>query len=309
MTTPSFAVLGASGLVLSRFLELYPKTVVSAPDISELDITDQDAILHWTKKLPQTSVVVLGAAYTDVDGAEKEKEDKSGVVYKVNVLGPQNVSLACKQHGLFLIHISTDFVFSGTQDYKGPYREDQEPVLDEENLGWYGQTKFMGEQEVQGSGAIAAILRISYPFRSNYELKIDFARNILFLYDQGKLYPMFSDQYLTPTFVDEAVGVIKKIGEQKLQGVFHCASSNITTPYDFATLLLRRARGATNIVKRSSVLDFRKQFPERSLRPQYGGLDSRKTSEELGIHFMRWEESVDELVKQMATSEGPVGAS
>ncbi len=309
MTTPLFAVLGGSGLVLSRFIELYPKTVVSAPDISELDITDYEQVLGWSKQLPSGACVVLGAAYTDVDGAEKEKGDKSGVVYKVNVLGPQNISLACKQQGLFLIHISTSFVFTGTNDNKGSYKEDHKLVLDEQNMGWYGHTKLIGEQGVADSGVSSAILRISYPFRARYELKTDFARNMLSLYDQRKLYPMFNDQYLTPTFIDETLGVIKKIGEQKLQGIFHCASSNITTPYDFATLLLKKARGVTDVAKPSSILDFRKQFPERAPRPQYGGLDSRYTQEKLGIHFMRWEESIDELVKHLTISKGPVGAS
>lgn len=309
MITPPFAVLGGSGLVLSRFVELYPKSIVSSPDISELDITDYEQVLGWSKNLSTGACVVLGAAYTDVDSAEKEKRDKTGEVYKVNVLGPRNVSLACKQQGLFLIHISTDFVFSGTQGNRGPYPEDCKPVLDEENLGWYGQTKLMGEQEVLGSEAKAAILRISYPFRAHYPEKTDFARNTLSLYDQGKLYPMFNDQYLTPTFIDEAVGVIKKIGEQKLQSVFHCAANNVTTPYGFATLLLKRARGVGGVVKPSSILDFRKQFPERAPRPQYGGLDSRYTQEKLGTRFMRWEESIDELVKQMATVKGPVGVS
>ncbi|MDO8503315.1 MAG: sugar nucleotide-binding protein [bacterium] len=309
MTTSSFAVLGGSGLVLSRFIELYPKTIVSVPSISELDITDYGQVLKWSKQLPDGACVVLGAAYTDVDSAEKEKGNKDGLVYKVNVLGPKNVGLACKESDLFLIHISTDFVFTGTDDNKGPYREDHKLVLDEQNIGWYGQTKLMGEQEVLDSGIEAAILRISYPFRSNYELKTDFARNMLSLYDQRKLHPMFSDQYLTPTSIDEAVGIIKRIGEQKLQGIFHCASSNTATPYDFATLLVKKARGVTDVVKPSSILDFRKQFPERAPRPQYGGLDSRKTQEKLGIRFMRWEESMDELVKQMVTSKGPVGAS
>lgn len=309
MTTPSFAVLGGSGLVLSRFVELCKETVVSAPHISELDITDYKQVLAWSKQLPTGACVVLGAAYTDVDSAEKEKGNKLGIVYKVNVLGPRNVSLACKQQGLFLMHISTDFVFAGLEDNEGPYKEDHELVLDEQNVGWYGCTKLMGEQEVLDSGVSSAILRISYPFRASYELKADFARNVLSLYDQRKLYPMFNDQYLTPTFIDEAAEVIKKLGEQKLQGIFHCASSDITTPYDFATLLLKRARGATGVVKPSSILDFRKQFPGRAPRPQYGGLDSRYTQEKLGINFMKWEESIDTLVKQMAISKGPVGAS
>lgn len=307
--TPSFAVLGGSGLVLSRFVELCKKTVVSTPNISELDITDHEQVLRWSKKLPTGACVVFGAAYTDVDGAEKEKGDKSGIVYKVNVLGPQNVGLACKKRGLFLIHISTDFIFPGTDENKGPYKEDQELVLDEQNIGWYGHTKLMGEQEVLDSEADTAILRISYPFRTRHQAKTDFARNILSVYDQGKLYPMFNDQYLTPTFIDEAAEIIKKIGEQKPQGVFHCAATNVTTPYDFATLLLKKTRGVVNVVKPSSILDFRKQFPERAPRPQYGGLDSEYTQEKLGTHFMKWEESIDELVKQMATSKGLVGVS
>lgn len=298
----NFLLIGGKGLVLSRFVQLNPSSVLPVLDFPEIDIVDYESVARYIEDNQDTEdlVVILGAAYTDVDSAENEKErgNLEGRVYKVNVVGTRNVAKVCRQFGVFLIYISTDFVFTGTADNKGPYSEDTQPVMDEKHLGWYAQTKLLGEEEVQQTGGASAIVRISYPFRADFE-RLDFARTFLNLYDRCSLPPLFVDQFLTPTFIDETVPVLDKIAKKKLKGIFHCISVNITTPYEFASYLFKKVRNVENVVEKCSFVEFYRRFPEKAPRPQYGGLTSEKTQKTLGLKFMTWQEQVDELARQM----------
>lgn len=293
-------VLGASGLVGSRFCDLYHKeNLTITPEVSEIDITEEKSVASFFDKNKNSFDTVLNfAAYTDVDGAEKQKGDEKGICWQLNVEGPGYLADSCRKHGKFLIQISTDFVFPGTSENPGPYNEDSALPNSPDTLSWYGWTKLEGEKKVFKINPDAAIVRISYPFRANYPTKIDFARNVLNLFDEGKLYPMFSDQQMTPTWIDEAAKVLYLILEEKKKGIFHVATEGVTSPFEFAVYLLEKARGAKDIVKEGSMQEFLKA-PGRTARPRLGGLDTKKTQEILDTKFITWKEAVDELVQQL----------
>ena len=293
-------VLGGSGLIGSRFVELVSAEKQVVPKEEELDITDPKALEDFfDRHQDDFDVVINFAACTDVDGAEKERGDETGVVWKVNVIGAENLARAAQKHGKFLIQISTDFVFPGTEENPGPYSEEVEPPENMEAIGWYGWTKLMAEKKIKEAGGNSAIVRLAYPFRAApYELKLDFARSILKLFDEGRLYPMFADQQLTPVFIDDLVIALEKIGELKKPGVYHLVTTDVTSPFEFASYLLEKARGVKGIVKKGSMKEFLK-VPGRTPRPRLGGLDSKKTQQVLGMKFRTWKEAVDEFVKQL----------
>lgn len=295
-----FLILGSGGLVGSRFIELIASERLSiAPRSYELDITDKGSISTFFKqRADDFDVVVNFAAVTDVDAAEKERGEGRAMTWRVNTEGAANVAWAVQKYEKFLIHISTDFVFPGTKSNPGPYTEEAKLPNDPKNINWYGWTKLWGERKVGEICERSAIVRISYPFRAHYTEKLDFARKILLLFDQGKLYPMFSDQIITPTFIDEAVNVIEKIGEIERAGVYHLASANTTTPYDFANYLLEKARGVKGVVREGFLEEFLK-VPGRTPRPIYGGLDTKKTQSILGVRFKTWQKAIDEFVRQI----------
>ena len=296
----SILVLGSSGLVGSRFTDLYhSQNPFFTPDSKELDISDKNQVETFFKENKDSFETVLNfAAYTDVDGAEKERGNEKGLVWMLNVDGPRYLAEMCQKYGKYFIQISTDFVFPGTEDYPGPYSEDAKTPQGPEKLSWYGWTKLMGEKKAQEAARTCAIVRISYPFRANYTQKLDFARNILTLFDEGKLYPMFSDQKMTPTWVDEACKVLYLLLEEKKTGIFHVATQGVTTPYEFASYLLGKARGVKGIVKEGSIAEFLKA-PGRTPKPRLGGLESIKTQKILDTKFLTWKEAIDELVKQL----------
>lgn len=292
---------GADGLVGSRFTDLYHKdTQFITPKVTELDITDKKALLEFfAQNSTDFDSVINFAAITDVDGAEKERGNEKGLTWKVNVTGVENIAELCKKHSKYLIQISTDFIFPGNEENPGPYSEDDTPSESPEGVGWYGWTKKVAEERAAKIWDKTAILRITYPYRAQYAPKIDFARNILQLFDEGKLYPMFSDQQITPSFIDEIAKVLYLLVEEKKAGIFHSASADTTTSYEFASYLLEKARGVKVVVKKSSMRDFLKA-PGRTPRPVLGGLKVEKTEKELGISFMTWRVAVEELVSQLS---------
>ncbi len=293
-------VFGADGLVGSRFTDLYHKeTPFVTPSISELDISNTKSIEDFfAENEKEFQAVINFAAFTNVDEAEKERNNKKGPVWKVNADGPKNIAEACRKFSKYFIQTSTDFVFPGIKNNPGPYAEDAETPDSPDSISWYGWTKLEGERAVLKTYDNSAIVRISYPFRAHYPGKIDFARNILMLYDEGKLYPMFSDQKITPSFIDEIAKALYLLLEEKKTGIFHIASRTVTTPFEFASYLLEKTRGAKRAVKKGSLREFMK-VAGRTPRPLFGGLKTEKTQEKLGITFMTWKEAIDEFVRQL----------
>ena len=286
-------VVGATGLVGSRFAELYPKSEeIFSPDVAELDITSIDSVNNYFNK-NQVAAVVNFAAYTNVDGAEKERGDKNGAAWKLNVDGVENLMKACKDKDIFLVQVSTDFVFKGDEKDSGPYSEDKKIPDDDLGISWYGWTKNRAEKLIKESGARYAIVRIAYPFYSaKFEGKLDFAKGFLKLFDDGKLYPVFSDQIHSVSNVDDLVKPLTKIVNEKIEGVFHIVSRDTTTPFDFASYLLEKARGVKDVLQNGSMSEFLKA-PGRTPRPRLGGLKTEITEEKLGMSFKTWREMVD----------------
>lgn len=294
-------VTGASGLVGSRFIELKsPDFEVLPTDINTFDITDKASVEKYVVENKPT-VIVHFAGYTDVEGAEKEKGQESGPAWEVNVLGTRNVAEVANKNGVYLIHISTDFVFKGSEEDKGPYTEDKVLPTSSDGIGWYGWTKKLAEDEVRKAHPGTAIARISYPFRAKFEAKKDFARNILSLYEGGTLYPLFSDQFITPAFIDDVAVGLNALISKKLPGTFHLVCTGVTTPQEFGNYLIEKAKGVKDAVKPGSLKEFM-SAPGRTPKPMYGGLSNEKTQQTLGIKLRTWKEAIDELVKQINSS-------
>lgn len=292
-------LIGATGLIGSRFSELTKdKFEITAVDENTLDITDKDAVEDYFSGHSFDSVLNF-AAVTNVDGSEKERGDENGFTWKLNVIGPQNLIEVCKKNNIFFAQISTDFVFTGTEDNPGPYSEDQQIPDDSTGIGWYGWTKNRAEKLIRDSGIRSAIVRVAYPFYSaKFDQKLDFAKNYLKLYDEGKLFPIFTDQTFSVLNVDDLSEPLSKILFEELEGTFHLVSRDIATPFDFVEYLLEKARNAKGVVQKGSMIEFLK-VEGRTPRPRLGGLKTDLTEMRLSMKFKTWKEMVDEFVKNL----------
>lgn len=235
MTQQTVAVFGGGGLVGSRFAELTGDDLtLLAPARGQVDVLDLAAVTEFVQATPAEVVLNL-AAWTDLDGAEPQRGDTSGVVYRTNALLVKRLAEVCGELGKHLVHVSTDYVFDG-QRAERPYVES-----DEANpLSWYGQTKREGELFGMAAGASITIARIEMPFTARPHRKSDFPRLLLSRLCAGSEIAAVVDQRITPVLLDDAVCALSVLVKERLPGIVHVASTDWTTPFDFATSIAQR---------------------------------------------------------------------
>lgn len=294
-------VIGGSGFVGSYFfrhLALSKKFNYQsiAPSHSELDILNLPS-LNSVMAQYRPNVVINFAAHRNANTAEEQRGDRNGSVWKTNVLGASNISKTCQKYESYLVHISTDMVFSGNEKTPGPYSEDAKVEADMKNLSWYGWTKAESEHMIKNHSQ-SAIIRIGNVTLPIYDPKLDYVGKILSLYDRGQLYGLFCDQHLTLTPLSLLFDVIEKLIANPSYGVFHVATSNTFTPYELGDYLIRRARGKTNQLRKVRINDFLKERPNRY--PKYGGLFAQKSAHRLQVKLPDWMDVVDQSVLYFA---------
>lgn len=281
-------------MVGSRFCELFSFDLIRADLKGEIsvDIIEKKSVEEFFRKY-QFDSIILFSAFTNVDAAEKQRSDKSASCWRINVDGTENVSRLCKNFQKKLIFISTDFVFDGTS---GPYGETADVGPDFSKVSWYGITKIEAERKIQELLKDFIILRIAYPYRAKFAAKDDIAKRILRLYRARNLYPMFYDQIITPTFIDDIASLVQLLIKKNLNGIFHLASSLTTTQYDFAYELLSVFKEDPKYLQKASVVDFLSE-KEKTPRPVDGGLKVDKI-ETLGFKPTDFEEGIRKIYEQ-----------
>lgn len=295
-------VTGSKGMVGSRFLELAPQGYeVLSPEIDELNITDKEALVTFFRA-NKIDFLVHFAAYTNVTDAEGQRGNEDELCWKINVEGTRNLAEASKRYGAFMIYISTDMVFPGSEEYPGPYAENDKPEADPERVTWYGYTKARGEKVVQDTlEDNFAILRIIYPVRAKFDPKLDYVRKPLALFRDKNLYAVFGDQHVSISFIDEVVEAAKRIISERRTGIFHASSSDTATPHELVSYVIERATGEKDVVKESSLDEYLRTTGKSVRYSKYGGLKVERTEKELGIKFSTWRQIVDAIISQIST--------
>lgn len=324
-------MLGGASLVGSHFLatmamdaELIaagrsdPRTVGAAVSRFEpIDLSGESRIRSLVREASPDAVVNF-AARTDVDGCEKERpasiEAQTAVAHPESAL-TLNAHLPCwlaEATGATstpFIQISTDYVFDGGG---GPYPEDAEPDPLSEHLSWYGFTKGLGEREARRVHPRASILRIAHPYRSHFPRKLDFARTILARSATGTLPPLYTDQVITPTWIPDVSRAVRRLVLDPEPGVFHVASPEATSPFEFGRATLDAA-GRDPAMITPSTLGNGPPPAGRAPRPLRGGLRVRKvrdwrfepTSFREGLRTLAREIASGSVPSAEATSQVP----
>ena len=285
-------ITGGSGLVGSHFRDFAYDFSILAPSQEELNIIDDTSVKNYLEK-HNPDWIINFAAFTDVNAAETQRGDENGLCWQINVNGVSTLLKNYKSNNF--IQISTDMVFEGTETNPGPYDEESKIPESYENLTWYGWTKNRAEVETQKFGG--TILRIIYPVRSSFEGKLDYIRGPLFKIASGKMHPLFSDQQISISYINEITDALRTIIQEAHHGVFH-VSSDTTTPFDLISKVLDEIGKDPSQLKQSSVKEFLKTNGPSYRYPVYGGLKSSYTEQQLDIHFSTWQTVVEKLVAQ-----------
>ena len=281
--------IGGSGFIGSNFLKQKLSYEIIAPTHQELDIVNWEQ-LKRIFQITRPDIVINFAAHRNANTAELQRGNKQGSVWKTNVEGVRNISRLCNREKCFLIHISTDMVFSGSKDNPGPYVETTLPENKLRSVSWYGWTKAEGERALPDKKKVA-IIRIGNVTKSIYDPGLDYVGKIAYLYDHNQLYPLFSDQYLTLTYIPTLFQAIHALLRLKIGGVYHVASKNLFTPHALGEYLIQKIRKKNIVLTSMSIHEYLDKFPHRY--PKYGGLANDITEQKLGIKFLSWEEIVD----------------
>ena len=255
----NWLVTGGSGqlaISLSNLLESEGQSY-TAPSRNDLDITSLDAIEKIVALNPD--VIVNCAAYTLVDRAESESE----LAFKVNRDGARNLALAARELDVPLIHISTDYVFSGTGN--SPWKTTDFPKPSSQ----YGASKLAGEQQIESLyGEKSLIMRTAWlygPFGKNFAKTI--LKKALTTQDEIRV---VDDQSGQPTSTLDLATQIYKASINKLpSGIYHATNSGEATWYEFAREIVALSGGPKTRVKpiKSS------EYPTPAKRPGYSVLD------------------------------------
>jgi dTDP-4-dehydrorhamnose reductase len=238
-------------------------------------------------------VVLNLAAWADVDGAEAERGNQHGRVYALNAAYPATLAKLCGELGKHLVHVSTDYVFDGTNAER-PYREG-DPT---NPLCWYAETKWLGERGVTESGANACVVRIEMPFSGRPFPRRDVARTMLGRLQAGQPLSGVVDQRITPIFLDDAVRALRLLVDSRHTGIIHAAATDWTTPFRFAQSIARRLNLNAELVRAERFETFGASRPAR--RPQHSWLDVSVFANLFGPRVLRpVEAELDAWVEQV----------
>lgn len=259
-------------------------------DVTELDITDDMAVCKMVTD-NDINVIVNCAAYTNVDKAESEAE----FAEILNAGAVRNLSEAIKANGGTLIHISTDYVFGGSNG-NTPRTEDEAV----NPTGVYGHTKLHGEQEIEKSGVKALIFRTAWLYS---EFGKNFVKTMLNLTATKSELKVVFDQCGTPTYaLDLATAIFDIIENRRMnnnEGIYHFSNEGVCTWYDFAKMIAEYAGYITCDIQPCHS----DEFPSPVIRPSYSVLDKTKYKKIFGRKIPYWTDSLKTCLKNLKEYE------
>ena len=252
-------------------------------DVEELDITNRDAVMSFTKE-NEINVVVNCAGYTNVEKAEDEEE----MAELVNAKAVGYLAEACKANSATLIHISTDYVFGGNEG--NTPRGETEAV---NPTGAYGRTKLHGEEAIAKVGCRSIIIRTSWLYS---EFGNNFVKTMRKLTAERDSLKVVFDQIGTPTYaldlaktIEVFIEKLKTVNSQLsiVNSIYNYSNEGVTSWYDFAKEICELSGNKCDIQPCHS-----DEFPSKVKRPSYSVLDKTKIKNTLNITILHWKESL-----------------
>lgn len=293
-------VTGANGLLGQKLVELLQqkqdiKLVATARSASVLqihrgefqllDVTDKkqvDTVIGSVKP----DVIIHTAAMTQVDDCETKRE----ACILNNVTAVEHLVEACEANNTHLVHVSTDFIFDGSQ---GPLDELAEPAP----VNFYGESKLSAEKNIRGSNISWSILRTILV----YGITNDLSRSNIVLWvkkslEDGKKISVVNDQWRTPTLAEDLAMGCYLAAIKKAKGVYNISGKDFMSPYDIATQTAEFFKLDKSLITATDST----QFKQPARRPLKTGFIIDKAKKELGYEPHSFLEGLQILSKQIS---------
>ncbi|WP_447968591.1 dTDP-4-dehydrorhamnose reductase [Nitrospira sp. M1] len=242
------------------------------------DITNRECTREKLESLTP-DVVINAAAYTNVDQAESDPD----TAYRVNADGPHNLALVTNTLGIPLVHISTDYVFDGTQTE--PYHEFDRP----NPLSMYGKSKLAGEERIRMTATRHFIIRTAWLYHT---VGKNFPNTICALAQKSPV-RVVNDQFGSPTYAPHLAKGIEQLLETCAYGTYHLAGSGGTSWFDFTQELFVQLHILAPVTPVST-----KEFPRPAPRPANAILTSMQNP---CILLPPWKQGVAEFALQYSS--------
>jgi len=282
-------LIGNQGM-LGREIEILLKErgfVYCASD-KEVDICNYKALEKFGKD-KKIKWIINCSGYTKVDKAEEEISE----AFKLNKNGVRNIALFSVKKKAQLIHISTDYVFSGNKEGIYGYNESDKVGP----LSIYGKSKLAGEIEIQENLDEYFILRASWLYGLNGQ---NFVFSMLRLFQENEKVKVVNDQRGSPTYTKDLAETIIKITQSgsKNYGVFHFSNEGATNWYEFARTIYEKAK-RLDLVNDCKKLEIKavktEEHPTAAIRPKNSILTKDKIKKEFDLNIRDWKKALNDF--------------
>ena len=254
-----------------------------------LDLTQPDKISQMMDEV-RPELVINAAAYTAVDKAESEPE----IAKATNAIAPGILAKEAQKMGVPLIHISTDYVFDGSQS---------RPYLDTDTtnpLGVYGQSKLAGEQAIRENCNLHIILRTAWVYGVGG--KGNFVKTMLKLGSEREEIRVVADQVGSPTWTGDLASAIAQLLPQlspEIAGTYHYTNSGVASWYDFAVAIFEEAKQLGFPLKVQRIIPITTaDYPTPARRPAYSVLYCGKIAAVLDTHPPHWRQALRQMLAE-----------
>lgn len=254
---------------------------VFALDVDELDITKLEDVRRVLNEI-KPDVVINCAAATNVDGCEANKD----LAFKINALGPRNLSMVSEEIGAKIVQVSTDYVFEGIGEVPLNEADRVHPVSS------YGKTKLLGEEFVREFSSKYYIVRTAWLY--GY-VGHNFVYTMMRLSKEKETLSVVNDQLGNPTHANDLAYHILKLIETEEYGVYHCTGSGECSWYDFACEIMKLS-GRKCVVKPCTSAEYKSMYPNSADRPAFSSLDNMMLRCTVGDEMRDWKEALKTFI-------------
>lgn len=269
-------LLGAKGMLGSEVRSLYGEEKIKAFDLPEFDITD---LTQLKNAVDDANIVINCSAYTDVEKAESQYD----LAYKINAEAVENLAKLAAHKNIYVIHISTDFVFDGKKD--SFYDETDIP----RPINAYGKSKFEGELLLMENHQNCGIIRVQWTYGKNGN---NFISKLISLSKQRDSLKVVDDQFGSPTWTQEVAKVIRIFAENRHCGLFHYAAAGFVSRYEVAKFVFEKLHLKTEIIPCKS-----SEFKSAAARPANSRFCCHKIQSLLDKPIEMWQKPLERFLK------------
>ena len=274
-------LLGAGGMLGHDIAaSAPPATLVSVPSRSDLDVTDETALLRTVEEC-SPEAIINATGYTQVDDAERHPEQ----AFAVNATAVASLAAIAAARDIVVVHFSTDYVFNGNST--APYAEDSPP----DPLNVYGASKLAGERALVASGARHLLIRSQWLFGVHGR---SFPRTMLERARQSLSTRVVTDQIGRPTFTIDLAGAMWRLLEMGATGAFHVANAQQASWFEVAQRMFA-ATGRIALLQGVTSAE----YGARARRPAYSVLDTSRYTRATGDSLPSWQDALDRFSRSL----------